>query len=294
MVVIDDMRNFSAALAAIREGADPAQALQTHYFERASPGLAVFAKRRGMTAQQLAHAIVKRPRFYASLAAAWSDFRKPVKNISSALEGLRRIYPQTQFLPVYVFVGNFTGGGLADPAGALLAVEFYSYSPRIDTSEIGTLRSSLRRFEDIGFLAAHEIIHIQQAMAQGVERYMRLYDGSGTLLQWAIREGSADFLAELAAGGHTNPWAHAYGKANEPELWRQFKAEIKSTDVDDWMGSSRRAGWPSALGYYVGYRILQAYYSKAPDKPQAVRQIIAATDADAVLRESGYAAKFSR
>lgn len=287
-VILEDLRNFSAAMGQVRAGADPATALQTHYFDRASPGLRAFIGRRRMTAETLAAQIAARPRFYATLADLWAQPARPLKAIEDALAGLRRLYPQTQSVPVYLFVGDFSAGGLADPAGALLSVEFYSEGTSADLSELGATRSSLRKLDEIGYLAAHEMIHIQQAIAQGVDRYRRLYDGSGTLLQWAIREGSADFLAELAAGGHTNPAAHAFGSAHEAEIWSKFQAAKASTQTDDWMGSGKRRGWPAAIGYFVGYRIAQAYYRRSADRQQAVRDMLTIPDEEAFLAASGY------
>jgi hypothetical protein len=288
-VVLDDMRNFATALAEIKAGDEPVAAIQLHYLDRASEGLRAFVRRRGMTAKELAAAVTARPRYYAALSELWSRPEESLQKIDAALKGVHRIYPQSQLLPVYLFVGNFSSGGLADPAGALISVEFYGDAKGADLSELGSLRRSVRRLGDIGHLAAHEMVHIQQAIAQGVENYMRLYDGSGTLLQFAVREGSADFLAELASGGHTNPEAHAFGRQHEGELWRAFTADLDSTDVGSWMFERPKTpGWPAALGYFIGYRIAEAYYRSSASPDKAVREILAATDAPAFLRASGY------
>jgi hypothetical protein len=289
VIVTEDMKNFAAAMARIAGGEKAATALQAHYLDKASPGLRAFIQRRRVSAERLGAMVAARPRFYATLARRWRRPEQPLRAISRALAGLQRLYPQTHLLPVYLFVGDFSGGGNADPAGALIAVEFYSEAPGVELTELGTLRGSVHPLREIGHLAAHEMVHIQQAIAQGPQNYARLYDGSGTLLQWAIREGSADFLAELASGAHTNPRAHAYGRPRERELWRQFEQELTSTNVGSWMfGNPRRADWPPSIGYFIGYRIAQSYYRNSPARAQAIREILAASDAEAFLRRSKY------
>lgn len=44
------------------------------------------------------------------------------------------------------------------------------------------------------------------------------------------------------------------------------------------------------LGYFIGYRIAQAYYNRKMDKQQAIRDIITGNGGDvrALLAESGY------
>ena len=42
------------------------------------------------------------------------------------------------------------------------------------------------------------------------------------------------------------------------------------------------------MGYYVGYRIVEAYYRRAPDKRAAVRDILRIQDFPAFLAASGY------
>jgi hypothetical protein len=287
-IVLDDMRNFSAALSKIKRGGDATAIIKSSYIDRASPGLRAFMQRRRMTAQDLANAIASRPAYYAALANIWSRPERPMYKIKSAIAGLQRLYPQTQLLPIYIFVGNSTAGGLADPAGVLISAELYGDAKGVGLSELSARPSSVRKLDDIGYLAVHETVHIQQAIAQGPETYMRLFNG-GTLLQLAIREGSADYLAQLASGGHTNPAAHAFGKANEKEVWRAFQQDMHGKKVEGWLaGRSARPGWPIGMGYFVGYKITEAYFRNSRSGAEAIRDVLAVTDYEKFLRASRY------
>ena len=46
------------------------------------------------------------------------------------------------------------------------------------------------------------------------------------------------------------------------------------------------------LGYFMGYRIAQAYYERAPDKKTAIRDILRVKNAEDFLERSGYAEGF--
>jgi len=51
---------------------------------------------------------------------------------------------------------------------------------------------------------------------------------------------------------------------------------------------------PADLAYFVGYRVTEAYYNSAPDKRKALAEILNFSDADKLLNDSGYAARFGK
>ena len=109
------------------------------------------------------------------------------------------------------------------------------------------------------------------------------------MLARAIKEGVADFLAELVSGSHTNLTAHAYGNMHERELWQQFKEEMHGTDTGDWFFKQPAdPKKPRNLGYYVGYRIARARFLEESDPRSGVAALIRVEDYPAFLVESGY------
>jgi uncharacterized protein YjaZ len=115
-----------------------------------------------------------------------------------------------------------------------------------------------------------------------------------TLLEEALGEGGADFLGEMISGGIINRTQREFGNEHERELWEEFRAAMNGTDTSKWLYEGDRAkGRPADMGYYVGYRICEAFYQKATDKSEAVRRILALNDPDGLLRESSYAEKVS-
>jgi hypothetical protein len=95
----------------------------------------------------------------------------------------------------------------------------------------------------------------------------------------------------LISGRQINNDAHRYGIAHEAELWKEFSAHFDEQGLLPLDVRAPTDGKPNDLGYFIGYRIAQAYYNKASDKTQAIRDIITARGGHVreVLAMSGYA-----
>jgi len=141
----------------------------------------------------------------------------------------------------------------------------------------------LKSVDALPSIVSHELIHYQQSAPSPWR--------ATTLLMGAIREGSADFVAELIAGRHINAVAHDYGMKNEETLWAEFKRDMNGTDLGTWFYKDPGNGHPNDLGYFIGYRISKAFYDKADDKHAALVRIFATSSGDAalsLLAQSGY------
>lgn len=68
---------------------------------------------------------------------------------------------------------------------------------------------------------------------------------------------------------------------------------MNSTDLSGWLYQGDKSTHrPTDLGYYVGYKIVEAYYKGAADKARAVKEIIEVRDFTAFLEASGYTKRF--
>jgi len=84
-----------------------------------------------------------------------------------------------------------------------------------------------------------------------------------------------------------------YGDAHEEALWTEFSVAMHGTDSSLWLYEGGDAkDRPADMGYYIGFKICEALYKRSADK-SAVRQILAISDADAMLKESSYGEKFA-
>jgi hypothetical protein len=183
--------------------------------------------------------------------------------IRDAFRKLKALYPDAKFPDVYFVVGRFNTGGFTADHGVVIAAEMYN-SPA-----------------QLAAIAAHEVVHAQQPALSG--------DKPATLLTRAFREGAADFVGQMISGGNINEPAYTYGKAHEHQLWLEFRKAMTGTDYSPWMYVKPADDRPNDLGYFIGYRIAEAYYNRQTNKAAAIKEILTATDMDALLKKSGYA-----
>jgi uncharacterized protein YjaZ len=120
-------------------------------------------------------------------------------------------------------------------------------------------------------------------------KYAALFGGEKSLLGLTIREGTAEFFSKLAAGRYTQNEAEEFVLNNEKRLWREFQPVMLGRETGDWMWNKPKdPDQPYHVAYVMGARIVSAYYEKAHDKGQAVRDILSVVDFEKFLDESGY------
>jgi predicted Zn-dependent protease DUF2268 len=261
-LVTSDIALFWAALD------DAAQAppdslgsfLQRDYLDRASIGVHDFIPGRIQSAEDLAAYVRDHRAQYDSVRAANLDVRQVDAPIRAAFRKLKTLYSAAVFPDVYFVIGRSNSGGTSSRHGLLIGAEKYPDQSRLPS------------------IVSHELIHYQQ------------HCDAPTLLEHSFIEGSADFVGEMISGTQINGPAHAYGLAHEHELWQEFTPHVADRELYPWMYGTPPDGRPNDLGYFIGYRIAQAYYDKTADKRQALRDIITACGdgVKEILAKSGY------
>ncbi len=202
---------------------------------------------------------------------------------------MREMYPATDPGTVYFVVGALRAGGQNSSVGALISADMFAADGEFAAED----RPPGRLFpsSQLPIIIAHELTHRQQVIAQGIETYLEIYDARQSVLANAIREGTAEFLALHTAGSTTDPASFSFGLENEAAIWRAFEKDRAKREYGDWFYVKTKANpdWPPDLGYFVGARIAESYYRNAADKKQALVEILAITDFDRFLVDSGYA-----
>ena len=281
-LVTSDIDNFWRAMD-MATAANLEEVLDREYLKRASPGLEDFIKLRIGNAKNLASVVNAHRKYYQSIRESTLKISSMRPRIKAAFYALKSLYPDAIFPDVYFVIGRLSSGGTTSKRALLIGTEMYGRTPATPTEELNDwLKQVLAPVDNIPYIVAHEIIHVQQKMT-----FAR------TLLGRSIIEGSADFLAELISGKHINEHLHLYGNPRERELWEEFKKEMNDSKTDRWLYNGASAkDRPADLGYYIGCKIAESYYNRAADKRQAVRDIIEVQDFEKFLRDSGYESKF--
>jgi hypothetical protein len=256
------------------------------YLRKGSVGLQDFLTSSIGNSCNLVAAIDAAPRYYAGLRERSAKVEGYRPQMLASFRKLKEIYPPAVFPNVYFVIGRVGTSGKATFKGLLIGVDKFGKTDEASLAEFSnSKKATIDGIERIPFIVAHELIHYQQKFG--------LFDNLN-LLGRSLHEGGADFVGELIAGGKIQPRLHEYGDAHERQLWLEFKKEMNARDTSNWLYQADKAkDRPADLGYYVGYKITEAYYNKATDKKQAIKDILDIEDFDAFLKASGYDAKFA-
>lgn len=263
--ITSDIRRFWAVVDE-GTGTDLATRLDREYLAEGTAGLQEFREISIGSAEELAETIETRRERYEEIREMSMNVAAAERAIRAPLYALEYLYPDALFPDIYFVIGRLRSGGTARERGLFIGTEMF------------------RDADGLRSIVAHELIHFQQ-LATG--QYHAAAEAP-SLLALAILEGSADFLAELISGIRGNRRAQEYGRAHESSLWEEFMAEMQGTNIDPWFYNDPPGDRPADLGYFVGYRIAEAYYERATDKRQAIREILSTTDFAALLEQSGY------
>jgi hypothetical protein len=266
-----------------------ASAFQRLYLDRASPGLRDFIRARNITATSLVQMVRAYPRYFGAIrdnTLSLTQGAAVLAMVRANFDKIESLYPAAIYPPVTFLIGRFSTGGTTGASGMLIGTEFYAIDDTTPLVELGDFqRNNVQPLFSLPLIIAHEHTHVLQVQAG---RLMK--QATKTLLDWSLIEGSADLVGELVSGGHINGAIYAWALPHEDSLWTEFQLVMNGTDISGWLYNQGTAtpDHPGDLGYFVGYRIAQAYYNNAADKTAALRDIVEVGDAHAFLSASGY------
>jgi len=257
--------------------------IQVNYIDVGSLGIDIFTPGRIIDASNMSSEINKSRSDYNKAINICLPAAKELKKEAEAmLHRVKKFMGQTEAAPVYLLFGANNSGGTASDKGLSLGLEVLCRFA--DTKE---------QFKDVlmAFIA-HEIVHVYQYQA-------RLYSNttntvSSTLLDAALVEGTADFVANIMLGKISEPERerHEYGLNNEMKVWLDFKEAMKKKDFTGWFYSKGINGSPNDMGYWVGKRIAESYYENSKDKEKAIYTLLTLGSAKEILAASLYPTRF--
>lgn len=230
------------------------------YMENGSEGVKGFTENRIINADSLYAQVKRKKADYLKSRNVLAGIHQKEKRTRAIYSALKYWYPEAKFPPVYFVYGRFNSGGTVSKNGIIIGTE------------------KLNDLDGITALISHELIHFQQDFAD-----------KQLLLKQTLLEGSADFIGGLISGETNTNAYYTYGEANSDKLYREFVTVLKSSNSTDWLyGTSKKDDRPNDLGYWMGYKISEAYFNKQADKHKAIHDILNIKDPLSFLKESGF------
>ncbi|WP_022697440.1 DUF2268 domain-containing putative Zn-dependent protease [Euryhalocaulis caribicus] len=255
------------------DGQPSAETLQEDYLEKGSDGLLSLARLRQVTGERIATAIQERPELYEDARECARTLPRVRSRLKAALRKLNELYPDARNPAVTIAVGRGKPVGIGYPdTGVQIGLEALCYAAFLNPD-----------VEDrFVYVIAHEYIHVVQS-----PELVESTEENPTVLDISLVEGAAEFVGELISGDVAYGGLRGNVEGRETEIERAFLADKDKTDLSDWVYNST-PDQPGDLGYWVGYRIVKAYYQNSGDKRRALREILEMTDPDAFLEASGW------
>ena len=242
---------------------------QKDYLDAGSDGVKGFIKMRIESGENLSKTIKDNLSYYTAIRNSSFSINNKRDTVYKYFKGLKSIYPSAVFPNIYFVIGAKNTGGTTFKGGLIIGAEMFgketeNFKPRLN-------------IDVIDLVVIHELVHFQQN-----------YISDNTLLAQSIKEGAADFICELITGNHPNKTTYEYGDSHEKELWQEFEKKMTSKDWTPWLYYSKHKSRPQDLGYWMGYKIVKAYYNKAEDKSKAVYDILNIKSFNDFLQQSNY------
>jgi hypothetical protein len=287
--VTTDIDNFWSMYHRLKDAKtthDTIDVVQTAYLDKASPVLHDrMLEQHGITAKTMLRGLRSFPKYIASLEESTRHIKDYTPVLLNDFRRFKALYPDAVFFDHYFVIGDFNSGGRPLAHGIFVGSEIEAAdknSPLDEFDKILALKYAINTVDHIAPLCCHELVHRQQ---KGTVN---------SLLAACINEGAADFVGELMSGGLASKYQYEYGAAHEKELWLMFKKDTASNNYNHWLYNGSVKDIPKDMGYYIGYKICEAYYKKASDKKQAIKDILEVTDYVAFLKKSGYGINFDQ
>jgi hypothetical protein len=220
--------------------------------------------------------------YYENIRASTHRVFEVQKTVEQYCGEFKKLYPAAIIPDVYFVIGQLNSGGSASQHGVLIGAETFSHLSFKTSRGI-----SSTPFDQLPLVVASCVMFFNQKPAHT----------GYTLLRQCIVHGGAEFLASLVLGDDKIKLLSrdhfVYGEQHEETLVREFLSRKSDTDLSGWLyGRPSPEQRPANLGFWIGYKITEAYFNNAPDKTKAIDEILKINDFEKFLLLSGYTEPF--
>jgi hypothetical protein len=289
-----DLQNFRQAyqqLAHANSREDSLLILETQYFRKGTAAFKAFARKKKITPLSLCESLARYPSFYASLHA----LPPPTEEMTAMQAAIDPVFSQYfksfKTPAVYLVMGDLSVGGTVYGNTVFICWEMVASNTALNKSELPPYLKTITEKADMASYLAHETVHTLQKGFPLGDLFPMIRHGKNSLLHACILEGSADFIAHTLLGLNLNAHLQAYGLANECLLWQRFQQDFQTNPFayNEWLYTyAPRDGRPADLGYFLGFKVCEAYVEQTTDQAKALAMLLRKGKYKKVYARSGY------
>jgi Predicted Zn-dependent protease (DUF2268) len=282
---IDHFWEAFDSLSLAKSTVDSVSIIERLYFGRATEGLKAYRPVRPNTALNHIESIRNYPKYWRSVRPMTARAKQAKPAIDKVFSKYQTFIPHFRPTNVAFVVGCINSAGTISSDWIFIGVDIAAADTTIDKSEMDNKFKDLIGTDDgdLTVIVAHEAIHTQQISIIDPPT-----EGE-TLWNSIIDEGIADFIPHLLFKHQLNPRAYEYGYKNECELWQQLTIDLGKNNYKPWLYNGMEIkDRPADLGYFMGFRIAEAFYNKRKNKREAIDILLKSRNYKEIIAQSGY------
>jgi hypothetical protein len=281
-----DIPNFWKAYDALASSQDSVKTFQELYIDPGSIGLKEFLKKRSISTRDYLTNIKKYPAFWQNVRRGTLEAISQKNSIENSLLKLQKEYPKLKYPKIYFVIGKMNSAGTTGASQVLIGSEIALADSSVVKHELEPwLQQLFNEKKDIAGLVIHETVHVQQRNSLP---FIFQYVLKRKVYAACVREGAADFVSEKITNAISQSGLYRYGNEHFSELKSEFSQSMNTSEVSQWLYNyATNKNRPADLGYFMGYKICEAYYQKSTDKEKALRTIIQTKNPKKILKKSG-------
>ncbi|WP_165764568.1 DUF2268 domain-containing putative Zn-dependent protease [Flavobacterium cyanobacteriorum] len=288
---ISSFNHLLTSLKHAKDSKDSIGIIQVQYLDKIKNNCQPFIKEKGLTARKIYESMSLFPKFYNQLANYKTDFKSINDTINYIDKKIGHFFDGYKEIKVVLLVGDLSVGGTVDENIIYICLEMIADNGITDKSELPPYLKSLSEKGTLFAYLAHESVHTIQAGFPLNELTGRIIHGKNSLLYTCLLEGSAEYISYYLFGTYLNKSSEAYFMSNRKRIWTKFTENVEKTpyEYNQWIYSFRpNDGRPADLGYYLGFKICEAFMNLQSDKKKGLNCLINRNKFKYVYKKSLY------
>jgi hypothetical protein len=222
--------------------------------------------------------IFERKGFFQSIKKQTLSFDSTFYHkLKVALDKAKPYFGNACYADIYFTIAYYnTPVGMYENGVLIIPINFYSVN---DTTELGELSFGERLLtKSIDYLPTciiHELVHPNQSLFS-----------EGSILDEAIREGMADYIAEYFTGNYLKDFVTIWTNGNTKKLWDEFSHVMLQTEDSTIIPNSVLEVSENRsifIDDYFGYQICKTY---AGNNNNGIRKLLNAKSSGKILTDS--------